>query len=143
MADDQALQEQPSHLANGSRGRSQVLPYQPHGFTGYEPNRPASMPSTPRRLGEAPGPPRAEQHLNHFLFNFHLKNVESHLQAEVANTRFRLQQEYLARTSEVEERAAASENAFATMHRDGAKRSTPGKSGSPHGRSSSPPRTIH
>ena len=58
MADDLALQGQPSHLANGSRGRSQVLPYQPHGFTGYEPNRPASMPSTPRRLGEAPGPPR-------------------------------------------------------------------------------------
>ena len=58
MADDQALQGQPSHLANGSRGRSQILPYQPHAFTGYEPNRPASMPSTPRRLGEAPGPPR-------------------------------------------------------------------------------------
>ena len=58
MADDQALQGQPSHLANGSRGRSQLLPNQPHGFTGYEPNRPASMPSTPRRLGEAPGPPR-------------------------------------------------------------------------------------
>ena len=58
MADEQALQGQPSHLANGSRGRSRVLPYQPHGFTGYEPNRPASMPSTPRRLGEAPGPPR-------------------------------------------------------------------------------------
>ena len=33
MADDQALQGQPSHLANGSRGRSQLLPYQPHGFT--------------------------------------------------------------------------------------------------------------
>ena len=33
MADDQALQGQPSHLANGSRGRSQVLPDQPHGFT--------------------------------------------------------------------------------------------------------------
>ena len=36
MADDQALQGPSSHLANGSRGRSQVLPYQPHGFTGYE-----------------------------------------------------------------------------------------------------------
>ena len=58
MADEAALQGQSSHLANGSRGRSQLLPYQPHGFTGYEPNRPASMPSTPRRLGEAPGPPR-------------------------------------------------------------------------------------
>ena len=58
MADDIALQGQPPHLANGSRGRSQLLPYQPHSFTGYEPNRPASMPSTPRRLGEAPGPPR-------------------------------------------------------------------------------------
>ena len=34
MADDQALQEPSTHLANGSRGRSQVLPYQPHGFTG-------------------------------------------------------------------------------------------------------------
>ena len=33
MADESALQGQPSHLANGSRGRSQVLPYQPHGFT--------------------------------------------------------------------------------------------------------------
>ena len=67
---------------------------------------------------------QAEQHLNHFLiqeqacFNFHLKNVESHLQAEVANTRFHLQQEYLARTFEVEERAAASENAYANMHRE-------------------------
>ena len=28
-----ALQGQPSHLANGSRGRSQLLPYQPHSFT--------------------------------------------------------------------------------------------------------------
>ena len=203
MADDQALQGQPPHLANGGRGRSQLLPYQPHGFTGYEPNRPASMPSTPRRHGEAPGPPRvnpcvragmpasgsgtqapalvlsmlrevvhlhrgdeeasrerfmyeqqeafdaaaqrdhqhteleeiagalraelniqAEQHLNHFLqqeqacFNFHLRNVESHLQAEVANTRFHLQQEYLVRTTEVEERAASSENAYAVMHRE-------------------------
>ena len=200
MADDQALQGQPSHLANGSRRRSQVLPYQPHGFTGYEPNRPASMPTTPRRLGEAPGPPRvnpvgmlasgsgtqapaqvwrmlrevvhlhrgdeeasrerfvyeqqrhiiaaaqrehkhteleeiagslraeitiqAEQHLNHFLqqeqacFTSHLRNVESHLQAEVANTRFHLQQEYLVRTSEVEERAAASEYAYAFIHRE-------------------------
>ena len=51
---------------------------------------------------------QAEQHLNHFLlqeqacYNFHLTNVESHLQAEVANTRFHLQQEYLARTTEVE-----------------------------------------
>ena len=34
MADDQALQGQSSHLANGGRGRSQLLPYQPHGFTG-------------------------------------------------------------------------------------------------------------
>ena len=58
MADEQALQGQSSHLANGGRGRSQLLPYQPHGFTGYEPNRSASMPSTPRRHGEAPGPPR-------------------------------------------------------------------------------------
>ena len=58
MADDQALQGQLPHLANGGRGRSQLLPYQPHGFTGYEPNRPASMPSTPRRHGEAPGPPQ-------------------------------------------------------------------------------------
>ena len=48
----------------------------------------------------------------------HLRNVEFHLQAEVANTRFHLQQEYLARTSEVEERAAASENAYANMHRE-------------------------
>ena len=67
---------------------------------------------------------QAEQHLNHFLlqeqacFNFHLRNVESHLQAEVANTRFHLQQEYIARTTEVEERAAASENAYAAMHRE-------------------------
>ena len=201
MADEQALQGPSSHLANGGRGRSQLLPYQPHGFTGYEPNRSASMPSTPRRHGEAPGPPRvnpcmrggmppsgsgtqapalvlsmlrevvhlhrgdeeasrerfmyeqqeafdaaaqrdhqhteleeiagalraelniqAEQHLNHFLqqeqacFNFHLRNVESHLQAEVANTRFHLQQEYITRTTEVEERAASSENAYAVMH---------------------------
>ena len=203
MADDLALQGPHPHLANGSRGRSNLLPYQPHGFTGYEPNRPASMPSTPRRHGEAPGPPRvnpigragmpasgsgtqapalvlrmlrevvhlhrgdeeasrerymyeqqeafdaaaqrehqhteleeiagslraelnlqAEQHLNHFLlqeqacYNFHLRNVESHLQAEVANTRFHLQQEYLVRTTEVEERAAASESAYAAMHRE-------------------------
>ena len=67
---------------------------------------------------------QAEQHLNHFLqqeqacFASHLRNVESHLQAEVANTRFRLQQEYLARTSEVEARAAASENAYAQLHRE-------------------------
>ena len=53
MADDLALQRPQPHLANGSRGRSNLLPYQPHGFTGYEPNRPASMPSTPRRHGEA------------------------------------------------------------------------------------------
>ena len=33
MANDQALLGQPSHLANGNRGRSQLLPYQPHGFT--------------------------------------------------------------------------------------------------------------
>ena len=33
MADEQALQGQSSHLANGGRGRSQLLPYQPHGFT--------------------------------------------------------------------------------------------------------------
>ena len=58
VADESALQGPPSHLANRSRGRSHILPYQPHGFTGYEPNRPASMPSTPRRLGEAPGPLR-------------------------------------------------------------------------------------
>ena len=32
MADASALQGQPSHLANGSRGRSHILPYQPHGF---------------------------------------------------------------------------------------------------------------
>ena len=44
--------------------------------------------------------------------------MESHLQAEVANTRFHLQQEYLARTTEVEERAVASENAHAAMHRE-------------------------
>ena len=67
---------------------------------------------------------QAAQRLNHFLlqeqacFNFHLRNVESHLQAEVANTRFHLQQLYLARTTEVEERAAASENAYAAMHRE-------------------------
>ena len=49
MADDQALQGPPSHLAPGSRGRAQIIaPYQPHGFTGYEPNRSASI-STPRR----------------------------------------------------------------------------------------------
>ena len=58
-ADDLALQGPPTHLAPGSRGRAQIIaPYQPHGFTGYEPNRPASMPSTPRRLGKTPGPPR-------------------------------------------------------------------------------------
>ena len=33
MADDQALQGQLPHLANGGCGRSQLLPYQPHGFT--------------------------------------------------------------------------------------------------------------
>ena len=36
----------------------------------------------------------------------------------MANTRFHLQQEYLARTFEVEERAAASENAYANLHRE-------------------------
>ena len=231
MADDLTLQGQPPHLANGSRGRSQLLPYQPHGFTGYEPNRHASMPSTPRRLGEAPGPPRvnpdvrvgmpaagsgsqapaqvwrmlievvhlhrgdeeasrerymyeqqeaydaaaqrehqhteleeiagslraqlnlqAEQHLNHFLlqeqacFNFHLKNVESHLQAEIANTRFHLQQEYIARTFEVEERAAASENAYAAMHRELLEQRDQLQANQAHlmhGRRSSPPRPIY
>ena len=60
---------------------------------------------------------QAEQHLNHYVqqeqayFTAHLRSVESHLQAEVANTRLHLQQEYLARTTEVEARAAASENA--------------------------------
>ena len=39
MADDQALQGQLPHLANGGRGRSQLLPYQPHGFTVYVKNR--------------------------------------------------------------------------------------------------------
>ena len=59
MADDQALQGPPVHLAPGSRGRTQIIaPYQPHVFTGYEPNRLTSMPSAPRRIGEAPGPPR-------------------------------------------------------------------------------------
>ena len=59
MADDQALQLGPfSHLAGGSRGRTQdIAPYQPHGFAIYEPKRPTSMPPTPRRLAEAPGPP--------------------------------------------------------------------------------------
>ena len=33
MADESALQGQQSHLANESRGRSHILPYQPHGFT--------------------------------------------------------------------------------------------------------------
>ena len=33
MADDLALQGPHPHLANGSRGRSNLLPYQPHGFT--------------------------------------------------------------------------------------------------------------
>ena len=61
MADDQALQGPSIHLAPGSRGRAQAIaPYEPHGFTGYEPNRPTSMPSTSKRLGEAPGPPRVE-----------------------------------------------------------------------------------
>ena len=36
----------------------------------------------------------------------------------MANTRLHLQQEYIARTFEVEERAAASENAYAAMHRE-------------------------
>ena len=59
MADDQALQGPHIRLATGSRGRAHMIaPCQPHGFTGYEPNRPASMPSTPRTLGAAPGPPR-------------------------------------------------------------------------------------
>ena len=59
MADEQALLGPQHLLANGSRGRAQMIaPYQPHSFTGYEPNRPASMPSTPRRLGEATGPPK-------------------------------------------------------------------------------------
>ena len=34
IADDQALQGPPIHLAPGSRGRAQIIaPYQPHGFT--------------------------------------------------------------------------------------------------------------
>ena len=33
MADDLALQGPHPHLANGSRRRSNLLPYQPHGFT--------------------------------------------------------------------------------------------------------------
>ena len=78
---------------------------------------------------------QAEQHLNHFLqqeqacFTSYLRNVESHLQAEVANTRFHLQQEYLARTFEVEERAAASENAYAQYAQGapGAEESAPGE----------------
>ena len=36
----------------------------------------------------------------------------------MANTRFHLQQAYLARAFDVEERAAASENAYANMHRE-------------------------
>ena len=183
MADDQALQMGPfNHLFGGSRGRIQAIaPYQLHGFTGYEPNRRTSMPSTPRRAGEALGPPprmvvppkagmpssgsgtqaptyqtwrmlaevvhlhlgdeeasrerymyeqqetihaahlqenerreleqiagslrsemtvQAEQYLNHYVheeqtyLTFHLRNVESHLQTEMANTILRLQQEY-------------------------------------------------
>ena len=36
----------------------------------------------------------------------------------MANTRFHLQQEYIARTSEVEVRAAAAENGYTQMHRE-------------------------
>ena len=57
-------------------------------------------------------------HQKQAYFTSHLRNVGSHLQAEVANTRFRLQQEYLARTTEVGARAAASENAYAQLHRE-------------------------
>ena len=65
---------------------------------------------------------QAEQHLNHYVqeeqayFTSHLRNVESHLQAEVANTKLHLQQEYWVRTTEIEARAAASDNAYAQLH---------------------------
>ena len=51
MADDQALQGQLPHLANGGRGRSQLLPYQPHGFTGPEMERGGKMREKGRRKG--------------------------------------------------------------------------------------------
>ena len=43
MADDLALQGPPPHLANGSRGRSNLLPYQPHGFTYSNLNAPTMI----------------------------------------------------------------------------------------------------
>ena len=47
MADDQALQGQSTHLANGGRGRSQLLPYQPHGFTASKVDEMAWMAISP------------------------------------------------------------------------------------------------
>ena len=69
-----------------------------------------------RRLLDPSGmnsPRRVNNASNHYVqqeqayFTSHLRNVESHLQAEVAN-----------RTTEVEARAAALENAYAQMHRE-------------------------
>ena len=65
-----------------------------------------------------------EQNLNYYVqeqqtyFTSHLTNAEIHLQAEVANTRLRLQRKYWVRTSVIEARAAASENAYAQLHRE-------------------------
>ena len=67
---------------------------------------------------------QAEKHLYHYVleeqayFTSHLRNVELHLQAEVANTRLHLQREYWARTTETEARAATSDNAYAQLHRE-------------------------
>ena len=85
---------------------------------------------------------QAEQHLNHFLqqeqacFTSHLRNVvESHLQAEVANTKFHL--------GSCGESSSIRECLCSTAQRaTGAKKSTPRKSSSTPGGRLSPPGAI-
>ena len=55
MADEQALQGQSSHLANGGRGRSQLLPYQPHGFTVFIENPRRGGGGRPEERGRGAG----------------------------------------------------------------------------------------
>ena len=66
----------------------------------------------------------AEQYLNQYAteerayFTSHLRNVESQLHAQVSQSRVQIQQEYLINTAEIEQRAAASEYAYAQLHHE-------------------------
>ena len=62
---------------------------------------------------------QAEQHLNHYVqeeqvyFTFHLRHAKLHLQP--SNTKLHLQYEYWMKTSEIEARMTASDNAYAQV----------------------------